>query len=169
METTSKIAPEFLSKLDEISAEDVATESRKIMGLFKSLITHGEQKTKLATQTYDMVSVNNQVERHIRRLDSDLNKFEEEQMTGPKLVSSKAENKYIEKPVQVVPRPTRGKNQTTSRKQDQVANLQIPQRKEKQRNLIGNHQPLLPLLAPNQRKLQRKSIHLELQSNSIDY
>jgi hypothetical protein len=48
------------------------------------------------------------VERHIRRLDADLAKFEEEQMTGPKVVS-KVEYKYIvnENPAPSTTRPRR--------------------------------------------------------------
>ena len=41
-----------------------------------------------------LISYVEKVERHIRRLDDDLIKFEEEQMTGPKLLSSRPEPKY---------------------------------------------------------------------------
>jgi hypothetical protein len=50
-----------------------------LMGSFKTLIGDGQEKVKLAAAAYDVV------EKHIRRLDEDLVKFEEEQMTGPKV------------------------------------------------------------------------------------
>lgn len=40
------------------------------------------------------------MDRHIRRLDEDLAKFEEEQMTGPKFISSsnlKSDKKHLDK------------------------------------------------------------------------
>ncbi len=54
-----------------------------------------------------------QVEKHIRRLDDDLLRFEEEQMTGPKLVAVEPKQGYRdERPtsVTVANRPRRGGN-----------------------------------------------------------
>ncbi|ORX65698.1 hypothetical protein DL89DRAFT_325526 [Linderina pennispora] len=45
--------------------------------LFTSVLKHGEEKVALATQTYDLV------DKHIRKLDDDLTKFEERQLTMP--------------------------------------------------------------------------------------
>ncbi|KAI9330523.1 hypothetical protein BDR26DRAFT_871448 [Obelidium mucronatum] len=49
-----------------------------LTAIFKEYLKHGEDKVALAVQTYDMV------DRHIRRLDDDLAKYEDEQMTGPR-------------------------------------------------------------------------------------
>lgn len=60
---------------------------------YKKLIKDGEEKAplglivqvQLSIDTYDVVDA------HIKRLDEDLMRFEEEQLTGPKLLS----NKYV--------------------------------------------------------------------------
>lgn len=49
---------------------------------FSKTLQHGESKVSLAVETYDMV------DRHIRRLDEDLMRFEDElMMTGPRLTN----------------------------------------------------------------------------------
>ncbi|KAI7827743.1 hypothetical protein BX661DRAFT_143271, partial [Kickxella alabastrina] len=45
--------------------------------LFATVLKHGEEKVALATQTYDLV------DKHIRKLDDDLAKFEERQLALP--------------------------------------------------------------------------------------
>ena len=79
MSTTVQETPIFLSKINEITDQERSTEALRLLEKFKELIEFGNDKVRLATQTYDMV------EKHIRRLDEDLLKFEEEQMTGPKV------------------------------------------------------------------------------------
>lgn len=67
------------------TAKEVPAENRKLMlrqltEAFTKSLKHGEAKVSLATQTYDMI------DRHIRRLDEDLQRFEDElMMTGPKM------------------------------------------------------------------------------------
>ncbi|KAJ3092699.1 Inhibitor of growth protein 4, partial [Quaeritorhiza haematococci] len=73
---------DFLEKARSCNPEERTKLLQKIGQSFKECLKHGEDKVALAVQTYDMV------DRHIRRLDDDLAKFEEEQMTGPKLLSS---------------------------------------------------------------------------------
>jgi hypothetical protein len=105
METTRKEVPAFLLNVPDLEKETLTKQSLDLTEKFKSLIKHGQDKVKLATQTYDIV------EKHIRRLDADLAKFEEEQMTGPKLVPKQIDYKYhivnAEKPTSASGRPRR--------------------------------------------------------------
>ncbi|KAJ3358531.1 hypothetical protein HDU91_005200 [Kappamyces sp. JEL0680] len=96
---TSVETPEFIANLDSLDATAKKSEMLRLMESFKVLIADGQEKVKLATETYDIV------ERHIRRLDDDLLKFEEEQMTGPKLVSSKPDQKYYSRESDYKPLP----------------------------------------------------------------
>ncbi|EGF77561.1 hypothetical protein BATDEDRAFT_35913 [Batrachochytrium dendrobatidis JAM81] len=73
---------DFMSNVVSFTKEERKARLIKISALFKSCLKHGHDKVELAVQTYDMV------DRHIRRLDDDLMKFEEEQMTGPKVLPS---------------------------------------------------------------------------------
>ncbi|KAJ1669266.1 hypothetical protein GGF38_002387, partial [Coemansia sp. RSA 25] len=50
---------------------------KNFVQLFSTVLKHGEEKVALATQTYDLV------DKHIRKLDEDLAKFEERQLTFP--------------------------------------------------------------------------------------
>ncbi|KAJ2307010.1 hypothetical protein IWW55_001175, partial [Coemansia sp. RSA 2706] len=52
---------------------------RNFVQLFSTVLKHGEEKVALATQTYDLV------DKHIRKLDDDLARFEERQLTMPRL------------------------------------------------------------------------------------
>ncbi|KAI8852408.1 inhibitor of growth proteins N-terminal histone-binding-domain-containing protein [Chytridium lagenaria] len=72
------------------SAETLTPEKKREMILhltrtLREYRKHGEEKVGLAIQAYDLV------DRHIRRLDEDLAKYDEEQMTGPKIASSAAQ------------------------------------------------------------------------------
>ncbi|KAI8922422.1 inhibitor of growth proteins N-terminal histone-binding-domain-containing protein [Powellomyces hirtus] len=78
----SQNTSDFLSDLHSMSPEDRVKMLQDISASLKETLRHGEEKVALAVQTYDMV------DRHVRRLDDDLHKFEEEQMTGPKLFGS---------------------------------------------------------------------------------
>ncbi|KAJ3036442.1 Inhibitor of growth protein 5 [Rhizophlyctis rosea] len=73
---------DFMSDLRKLEPKEQVAMLEKISNLFKETLKHGEDKVALAIQTYDMV------DRHIRRLDDDLNKFEDEQMTGPRFLSA---------------------------------------------------------------------------------
>jgi hypothetical protein len=90
--------PEFLVKQAEMDPKDRKRELLKLQKQFKTLIEDHQEKVDLAITTYDLV------EKHIKRLDDDLLKFEEEQMTGPKLVSQKP---LVRKFSQPLPRPKR--------------------------------------------------------------
>jgi len=63
---------EYLRKVSEMSAEKRRTEMEKIQKLFKDAKNFGDEKVSIAIQTYEMV------DKHIRRLDGDLAKFEAE-------------------------------------------------------------------------------------------
>ncbi|KAJ3136076.1 Inhibitor of growth protein 5 [Geranomyces variabilis] len=78
----SESTVDFMTKLDNMSKEERVQALLAISTSLKETLRHGEEKVALAVQTYDMV------DRHVRRLDDDLHKFEEEQMTGPRLFGS---------------------------------------------------------------------------------
>lgn len=63
---------EYLRKARELSTSQKASEMEKIQKMFRKAKDHGEEKVNIAIQTYEMV------DKHIRRLDSDLAKFEAE-------------------------------------------------------------------------------------------
>ncbi|KAJ3102936.1 Inhibitor of growth protein 5 [Physocladia obscura] len=68
----------FVPALTNLSPSDRTQKISALTALFREYLKHGEDKVALAVQTYDMV------DRHIRRLDEDLAKYEDEQMTGPR-------------------------------------------------------------------------------------
>ena len=87
-----------MAKYESLELEARESEAKRLNDLFTQLITHGKEKVKMATQIYDLV------ERHIRRLDDDLIKFEEEQMTGPRFMPGKHEYKHVAEKSQGRPR-----------------------------------------------------------------
>ncbi|RKO88760.1 hypothetical protein BDK51DRAFT_27464, partial [Blyttiomyces helicus] len=74
----------FLETVRVVSQAERVKMLETIAAAFKDTLKYGEEKVALASQTYDMV------DRHIRRLDDDLAKFEKEQMTGPKMIGGSA-------------------------------------------------------------------------------
>ncbi len=65
-------ADEYLRKVRDLSSSQKGSEMEKIQKMFKKAKEHGDDKVSIAVQTYEMV------DKHIRRLDSDLAKFEAE-------------------------------------------------------------------------------------------
>jgi len=63
---------DYLRKARDLSTSQKSSEMDKIQKLFKKAKEHGDEKVNIAIQTYEMV------DKHIRRLDSDLAKFEAE-------------------------------------------------------------------------------------------
>jgi len=63
---------EYLRKARDLSTNQRSSEMEKIQKMFKKAKEHGDEKVSIAIQTYEMV------DKHIRRLDSDLAKFEAE-------------------------------------------------------------------------------------------
>ena len=88
MEQAANDAPHFLSTYETLDPAERESEAKKLNDLFTTLIQHGKEKVKMATSIYDLV------ERHIRRLDEDLVKFEEEQMTGPRFIPKHDYSKF---------------------------------------------------------------------------
>jgi hypothetical protein len=72
----------FVERVRDLSPERRNRWLRRLLVSFDESVKHGEEKLALATQTYDMV------DRHIRRLDDDLLKFEEEQLVSPRVPGS---------------------------------------------------------------------------------
>ncbi|KAI8902984.1 inhibitor of growth proteins N-terminal histone-binding-domain-containing protein [Globomyces pollinis-pini] len=113
---TTTETPNFLQNIQNLDDDERNKEMLRLVDSFKKLIKHGQDKVTLATQTYDMV------ERHIRRLDDDLMKFEEEQITGPKLMPSKPqEPKFnFDNPVSNQSRPKRSGDTPKKRKVEEL-------------------------------------------------
>jgi len=63
---------EYLRKARDLTSSQRSSEMEKIQKMFKKAKEHGDDKVSIAIQTYEMV------DKHIRRLDSDLAKFESE-------------------------------------------------------------------------------------------
>merc|ERR1719211_998001 len=63
---------EYLRKVKDLSSDDRKVEMERIQKLFKDAKNYGDEKVSIAIQTYEMV------DKHIRRLDGDLAKFEAE-------------------------------------------------------------------------------------------
>ncbi|KAJ3105919.1 Inhibitor of growth protein 5 [Phlyctochytrium bullatum] len=70
---------DFLGAVSDLSGEEKVQKIKALTKIFKDYLKHGEDKVTLAIQTYELV------DKHIRRLDEDLSKYEEEQMTGPRV------------------------------------------------------------------------------------
>jgi len=62
----------FISQVKTLDKTQRSTMLKDLSESFKSALQDGQEKVALATQTYDMV------DRHVRRLDDDLEKFERE-------------------------------------------------------------------------------------------
>lgn len=76
---------EYLRKVRELSPAKRKDEMEKIQKMFKKAKEHGDDKVSIAIQTYEMV------DKHIRRLDSDLAKFEAEMREKGRLSQSETE------------------------------------------------------------------------------
>jgi len=66
------MADEYNRNANDMSEADLKSNFRKVEAAWQSANKMQEEKVQLATQTYEMV------DRHIRRLDSDLSRFESE-------------------------------------------------------------------------------------------
>ncbi|CAJ0758226.1 20293_t:CDS:2 [Entrophospora sp. SA101] len=86
MDNVSKRAFHLLEHLNDLSKEERAEELKKLGKTLNDNNKHGAEKVSLANSTY------NTVDRHIRRLDDDLHKFEDEQMTGPGRINNNNSN-----------------------------------------------------------------------------
>ncbi|KAJ3295833.1 Inhibitor of growth protein 5 [Borealophlyctis nickersoniae] len=73
---------QFMEQLSNLDQASRIAALQSIAAAFRETLRHGEDKVALAVQTYEMV------DKHIRRLDDDLGKFEDEQMTGPKFIGT---------------------------------------------------------------------------------
>ncbi len=83
MEQIKANVMEFIDAAADLPAQDKAAKLALLSKLFREASAFSEDKVKVAIETYDIV------EKHVRRLDEDLRKFEEEQMTVPKQPADK--------------------------------------------------------------------------------
>ncbi|GIY25273.1 inhibitor of growth protein 5 [Caerostris darwini] len=65
-----KLSKEYLQKVDSIPEAEKSDETKKIRDYFQKASTFADEKVQVAMQTYEMV------DKHIRRLDADLARFE---------------------------------------------------------------------------------------------
>ncbi|CAB5377676.1 unnamed protein product [Rhizophagus irregularis] len=116
-------ATNLLDNLPDLSREEKVEQLKKLGSLLTDSLKNGEERVSLATSTYDTV------DRHIRRLDDDLQKFEDEQMTGPGRISPTAAANVA-------------RDQEVTRKQNQKNEKEKKESKEKraqQNNETSNH------------------------------
>ncbi|XP_047138572.1 inhibitor of growth protein 4 [Hydra vulgaris] len=72
LDDIDKLCEEYISKVKDLPAAERKDFFSKIEKAFQKSREYGDDKVQLAVQTYEMV------DKHIRRLDSDLSRFEEE-------------------------------------------------------------------------------------------
>ncbi|XP_054707843.1 inhibitor of growth protein 4-like [Uloborus diversus] len=70
LRTIDTLSADFLKNIRELPSDAKAEQMAKIKKLFKKAQDYGDDKVQLAMQTYEMV------DKHIRRLDADLARFE---------------------------------------------------------------------------------------------
>lgn len=62
-----------------MSKADKVDRIKELMNLLQECLEHGEEKVELAMKAYDLT------DRHLNRLHDDLQKFQSEQMSSPKV------------------------------------------------------------------------------------
>lgn len=72
MKDIDKLADDYLKTMKKESNEKKKEQLDRIQNLFNKAREYGDDKVQLAIQTYELV------DKHIRRLDSDLSRFEAE-------------------------------------------------------------------------------------------
>lgn len=72
MKNIDELADEYLRNIKSLTSDDKKEQLNKIQNLFNKAKEYGDDKVQLAIQTYELV------DKHIRRLDSDLARFESE-------------------------------------------------------------------------------------------
>ncbi len=77
---------EYLRKVRELSAGERKTEMANIQAMFAKAKQNGDDKVSIAVQTYELV------DKHIRRLDSDLAKFEAEMKEKGRISQTETED-----------------------------------------------------------------------------
>lgn len=77
---------EYLRKVKDLNSDDRKVEMEKIQRMFKKAKEFGDEKVSIAIQTYEMV------DKHIRRLDGDLAKFEAEMREKGRLSQTETED-----------------------------------------------------------------------------
>ncbi|XP_026469367.1 inhibitor of growth protein 4 isoform X1 [Ctenocephalides felis] len=87
MRNIDEIAETYLTELPKMSSEAKKEKLKEIQGLFNKAKEYGDDKVQLAIQTYELV------DKHIRRLDSDLARFEGE--IQDKALSGRTKNEEI--------------------------------------------------------------------------
>merc|ERR1719319_1821048 len=81
---------EYLRKVRDLSPSKRKLEMEKIQKMFKRAKEISDDKVKIAIQTYELV------DKHIRRLDSDLAKFESEMKEKGRLSQTESEEEEVD-------------------------------------------------------------------------
>ena len=76
---------EYLRKVSELTSDQRRREMENIQKMFKEAKTYGDEKVNIAIQTYEMV------DKHIKRMDADLAKFEAELKEKGRLSQTESE------------------------------------------------------------------------------
>ena len=86
LEDVDAASDEYLRKVQELNAEQRRAEMEKIQAMFAKAKQNGDNKVSIAIQTYELV------DKHIRKLDSDLAKFEAEMKEKGRLSQTETED-----------------------------------------------------------------------------
>ncbi|CAG8509316.1 12716_t:CDS:1, partial [Acaulospora colombiana] len=107
----AELSVQLIEHIHELSPEDRVEQLKKLSSNLSATGKFAEERVSLATSTYDTV------DRHIRRLDDDLQKFEDEQMTGPgRINSSTTVSSSREEPRKQAPKNEKDKKEIKSEK-----------------------------------------------------
>jgi hypothetical protein len=79
IENLKKETAQFLVSVRDMSSTEKTDSIKKLTSSIQNMIKHGQEKVALSSSTYELV------DNHIQRLDEDLIKYEEEQLSGPRL------------------------------------------------------------------------------------
>merc|ERR1712025_539093 len=90
LQNIDEASDEYLRKARDLSTSQKSSEMDKIQKMFKKAKDHGDEKVNIAIATYEMV------DKHIRKLDSDLAKFEAEMREqGGRLSQTETEDEEV--------------------------------------------------------------------------
>jgi len=127
---------EYLRKVRDLSPAKRKAEMEKIQRMFKKAREISDDKVNIAVQTYELV------DKHIRKLDSDLAKFESEMKEKGRLSQSESEEEEVQNKKKIKDKKKKGDSKAEEKKSKkkkttksepqsapvhQFANLPVPQ------------------------------------------
>jgi len=118
------VSDEYLRKVRDLSPGKRKAEMEKIQKMFKESRGFADDKVQLAIQTYELV------DKHIRRLDNDLAKFESEMKEKGRLSQTESEEEEVDED-----RKRGNKKKTKDGKKKKGSNKDDDKKKKKQKGV----------------------------------